>query len=149
MHNKVVIVTAYPVTIWTLLCFELHQIQDHFYYKNAPHLYSKSGLGFVLTPSIAKKLLVQNCDFEFSLLSGRAETPCQNAIQKPQKAMKWCCARENDTDRVNWDYELVHMRHFHDFGQSDQFRPYWHNLFCILVTLMKRIRYSGLSEPIA
>ena len=113
----------------------LTAIWDHFYYTNAPHLYSKSGLGFVLTPSIAKKLLVQNCDFEFSLLSGRAETPCQNAIQKPQKAMKWCCARENDTDRVNWDYELVHMRHFHDFGQSDQFRPYWHNLFCILVTL--------------
>ena len=55
MHNKVVILTAYPVTIWTLLCFELHQIQDHFYYTNAPHLYSKSGLGFVLTPSIAKK----------------------------------------------------------------------------------------------
>ena len=39
-----------------LLCFELHQIRDHFYYKNAPHLYSKSGLGFVLTPSIAKKM---------------------------------------------------------------------------------------------
>ena len=37
------------------LCLELEQIRDHFYYTNAPHLYSKSGLGFVLTPSIAKK----------------------------------------------------------------------------------------------
>ena len=36
-------------TITTLLCFELQQIWDHFYYTNDPHLYNKSGLGFVLT----------------------------------------------------------------------------------------------------
>ena len=37
-----------------LLCLELEQIRDHFYYTNGGHLYSKSGLGFVITPSIAK-----------------------------------------------------------------------------------------------
>ena len=39
-----------------LLCLELEQIRDHFYYTNDPHLYSKSGLGFALTQSIAKFL---------------------------------------------------------------------------------------------
>ena len=36
------------------LCLELEQIRDHFYYTNGGHLYSKSGLGFVITPTIAK-----------------------------------------------------------------------------------------------
>ena len=40
------------VTIRILLCFELQQIWDHFYYTNAPHLYSKSGLRFAVTQSI-------------------------------------------------------------------------------------------------
>ena len=42
------------LTIFSL-CLELEQIRDHFYYTNAPHLYSKSGLGFDVTQSIAKK----------------------------------------------------------------------------------------------
>ena len=37
------------------LCLELEHIRDHFYYTNGGHLYSKSGLGFVPTPSIANQ----------------------------------------------------------------------------------------------
>ena len=49
------------------------------------------------------------------------------------------------TDRVNWDYELVHMRHFLYFGQSDRYWSFWPNLFCILVSLMAS-KYNNLQN---
>ena len=36
------------------ICFELEQIRDHNYYKNASHFYSKCGLRFALAESIKK-----------------------------------------------------------------------------------------------
>ena len=35
-----------------LLCFELQQIRDHFYYKNFKSFVSKSGLRFAITQRI-------------------------------------------------------------------------------------------------
>ena len=43
-----------PHRIKFFICFELEQIQDHIYYKNGGHLYSKCGLRFALTQSIKK-----------------------------------------------------------------------------------------------
>ena len=40
------------VTIRTWLSFELQQIWDHFYYTNAPQLYSKCGLRFAVAQCI-------------------------------------------------------------------------------------------------
>ena len=45
-----------PTYLLCLLCFELWQIWDHFYYTNAPHLYSRSVLRFAVAQCI-KKLL--------------------------------------------------------------------------------------------
>ena len=57
MHNDVLIVNLLRVTIRTLPYFELEKIWDHFYYTNAPHLYSKSGLRFAVARCIATFLL--------------------------------------------------------------------------------------------
>ena len=43
-----------PTQNQIFLCFELEQIWDHIYYTNAPHFYSKCGLGFALAQSIKK-----------------------------------------------------------------------------------------------
>ena len=50
-------VTFWRVTIRTLPYFELVKIWDHFYYTNAPHFYSKSGLRFAVARCIATFLL--------------------------------------------------------------------------------------------
>ena len=57
MHNDVLIVNLLQITIRTLPYFELEKIRDHFYYANAPHLYSKSGLRFAVAWCIATFLL--------------------------------------------------------------------------------------------
>ena len=57
MHNDVLIVNLLRVTIRTLPYFELEKIWDHFYYTNAPHLYSNSGLRFAVARCIATFLL--------------------------------------------------------------------------------------------
>ena len=57
MHNDVLIVNLLRVTIRTLPYFELEKICDHFYYTNAPRLYSKSGLRFAVARCIATFLL--------------------------------------------------------------------------------------------
>ena len=44
------------VSIKTWLCLEILQIWGHLYFTNAPHLYSKSGLGFAISQSITKFL---------------------------------------------------------------------------------------------
>ena len=48
------------VTIETSLCFELEQIQDHFYYTNFLFFYNKSGLRFAVTQSITMVTFYSN-----------------------------------------------------------------------------------------
>ena len=48
------------VTIRSLLCFELEQIRDHFYYINFLFFYNKSGLRFAVTQSITMVTFYSN-----------------------------------------------------------------------------------------